>query len=402
MEKFDVWATFPDGRDYHAGDIVCTEADGHGKIKGAFRYTQDYLNNPSAFPLDPIALPLNSNEFSAKRPSGIFPVFEDSLPDSWGRKLLARKAKLKRNQQTIPNLLLALGAHGLGGLSYFKKGSARNKYNYVSDIVLEMILDAAESYEKGDIKEDRELRFLFQASSSPGGVRPKAILKTDGALWLAKFPSVKDTLSVVKIEAATLSLAKKAGLNVADFKLIQCAGRDVLMVRRFDITPQEGRLHMISFKTLLGAEDWYNLSYKDLFEILRIHSYRPEIDLPLMYRHMVFNALIGNTDDHLKNFMMLHNESGYHLSPAYDLLPDTAERQEHVLYFEDNHYFPGISELERIGKRYGIRAPRKTVLSVADVISEWETEYKTFGVPHTDINRLKQGIDRRLTKTINW
>ena len=238
MIKIDIWATLPNGSETHAGEIVCADPDARGRIRGAFRYTPEYLKHPKAFPLDPIALPLSNDEFAANRPSGVFPVFEDSLPDDWGRNLLIRKAKLEKNQQTIPHLLLALGAHGLGALSYFQKGSARNKYNYVSEIALELLLDAAEKYEKGEAKNSKELRLLFQAGSSPGGARPKALIKAKGAFWIAKFPSVKDDISIVKIEAATLSLAKKAGLNVPEFKLIECAGRDVLMVRRFDVSDQ--------------------------------------------------------------------------------------------------------------------------------------------------------------------
>ncbi|MBW2369372.1 MAG: type II toxin-antitoxin system HipA family toxin [Deltaproteobacteria bacterium] len=396
MIKLDIWVTFPDGSETPAGEMVCGDPDSQGRIPGAFRYTDEYLKHPQAFPFDPVALHLANDEFIADRPSGVFAVFEDSLPDDWGRRLLVRKAKLERGRQTIPNLLLALGGHGLGALSYFQKGTAKIKYNYVSEIDLEMLLTAAEKYEKGTVRDNSELRLLFQAGSSPGGARPKVIIEAEGALWLAKFPSVKDDLAVVKIEAATLSLAKKAGLNIPEFKLINCAGRDVLMVRRFDIADRGGRRHMISMSTLLKVEGWYNLSYKDIFEVLRVHSSQPEVDLPAMYRQMVFNALIGNTDDHLKNFMMLHDDSGYYLSPAYDLLPDTAERREHVLYFENDHYFPGVSGLESIGKRFGIRTPRKVAEAVADVVLGWKAEYKAFGVSKADIKRLEWGIDRRL------
>lgn len=396
MLKLDIWTTLPDGSEIHAGEMISSAPDEHGRIQGAFRYTAEFLKHPKAFPFDPVSLPLTDREFSADRPSGDFSVFEDSLPDDWGRRLLIRKAELKRELQTIPRLLLALGTSGLGALSYFQKTADGNKKNFIPEIALERLLVAAEKFESGKDVDDIEIRLLFQAASSPGGARPKAIVKAEDALWLAKFPSVKDTLKIVRIEAATLSLARKAGVNIPEFKLISCAGRDVLMVRRFDISGQGGRRHMISMNTLLKAEGWYNLSYKDIFDVLRIHSFQPEVDLPAMYRQMVFNALIGNTDDHLKNFMMLHDDAGYFLSPAYDLLPDTAERREHVLYFELDHYFPGLSGLENIGKKFGIRTPGKVAEAVAKTVSNWKAEYIAFGVPPENITRLKRGIDKRL------
>jgi serine/threonine-protein kinase HipA len=397
MIKLDIWLTFPDGKEIQVGEMVCGNPDQRGRLSGAFRYTPGFLSHSRAFAIDPVSLPLSGMEFPVDRPSGVFSVFEDSLPDDWGRRLLVREAKIPMGRQTLPNLLLALGARGLGALSYFETAQKPSfKYNYIREIRLEKLLIAVEKYEKGSEIEDQELRLLFQAGSSPGGARPKAIVKADDALWIAKFPSVKDMVNVVRIEAATLSLAQKAGVNVPEFRLAECAGRDVLMVRRFDISDQGGFFHMISMGTLLQVEGWYNASYKDIFKLLRLKSSRPEIDIPAMYRQMVFNALIGNTDDHLKNFSMLHGDSGYFLSPAYDLLPDIAQRREHVLYFELDHFFPGLSELVNIGKKIGVSKASKVAAEISGMISDWKTEFKKYGVPDEDIKRLEWGIDRRL------
>ena len=397
MLKIDLWVTFPDGTSLHAGEMVCGDPAPSGQIPGAFRYSPDFLAHPGAFPVDPVSLPLSGKEFEILRPSGIAAVFEDSLPDDWGRKLLVRKAKLPREKQRVPDLLLALGGHGLGALAYSSTRAPGNTGGFIPECDLEALLDAAEQYEQGTVGDDKMLSLLFQAGSSPGGARPKAIVQSEGALWLAKFPSVTDRLSVVRIEAATLSLARKAGVPVPEFRLISCAGRDVLMVRRFDISDRGGRFHMISMGTLLKAEGWYNLGYRDMFDILRKHSFRPEEDLPAMYRQMVFNALIGNTDDHLKNFSMLHGDSGYFLSPAYDLLPDIGEKREHVLYFEDAHRSPGISGFERIGRRIGIRNPRRVAEEILKTVSGWKAEYEAHHVPEADIRRLEFGINSRLT-----
>jgi serine/threonine-protein kinase HipA len=155
---------------------------------------------------------------------------------------------------------------------------------------------------------------------------------------------------------------------------------------------------MVSMATLLKADGHYNLSYKDIFEVLSRHSFQPEIDIPAMYRQMVFNALIGNTDDHLKNFSMLHGDTGYFLSPAYDLLPDVNEQREHVLYFNLGHLFPGISELEQIGKLFGVRNALKVAREIKERLSDWKAVFKKFEVPASDIKRLEWGISRRLEK----
>ena len=135
------------------------------------------------------------------------------------------------------------------------------------------------------------------------------------------------------MEAGCLEMAKESGLPTPDFELRDVGKRKVLLVRRFDISDKGGRYHMISMQTLLQAEGYYYLGYNDLFEILRKYSFQPSVDIPILFRQMVFNVAIGNTDDHLKNFSLLHDDSGFYLSPAYDLLPDIAERREHILHF---------------------------------------------------------------------
>ena len=118
MIRIFVKVVFPDGQEIFAGEIACGEPDSHGRIEGAFRYLQGYLESARAFPLDPSTLPLRPDAFACHRPQGVHAVFEDSLPDSWGRRLLIRKSRLPRKSQNIPNLLLALGATGMGALLF--------------------------------------------------------------------------------------------------------------------------------------------------------------------------------------------------------------------------------------------------------------------------------------------
>ncbi|MDO9110018.1 MAG: HipA domain-containing protein [Desulfatirhabdiaceae bacterium] len=259
------------------------------------------------------------------------------------------------------------------------------------------ILEAALCYEQGKTVSDESLRALFRAGSSLGGERPKVLVRDlDNILWIAKFPSTRDTLSMVPIEAATMDLAKSAGLNVPETHMIACGNRQVLMVRRFDATDLGGRLHMVSTQTLLRAEGWYNLGYTDLFSLMRKQSSQPEVDVRMLFRQMVFNALIGNTDDHLKNFAMLHGSNGFFLSPAYDLLPDTTQRREHVLHFDTGHLFPGIEHLVHIGKTAGVKNAGGIAREIRPVIRRWKDIYALFGVSPQEIEQLSPGIEKRL------
>ena len=397
MIKLDVHLTLPDSSNLLCGEIVCGEPDSSGRISGAFRYAVGFLNHPGAFALDPHALALSSSEFETNRPAGVHGVFEDSLPDDWGRRLLIRKARLSRRHQTVPNLLSVLGGNGLGALAYSEK-NVKPDTGACTDLTgLKDLLNVAWRYDAGEVVADEELTLLFRAASSPGGARPKALVKTDDDIhWIAKFPSSRDRLPIIPIEAATLSLAKKAGLIVPEFKVQAVGRREVLMVRRFDVTETGGRKHMISFQSLLGAEGYYSLGYPDLFDALKKYSSQPESDIRALYRQMVFNASIGNTDDHLKNFTLLHDDAGYHLSPAYDLLPDTAERREHVLYFENEYLAPDRAALLRLAKRLGVRKPGDLVDKVLQSVAGWRSRFAEYGVRDDAIEQLEAGIRKRL------
>ena len=398
MKKINTWLTFDDGRRIFCGEMICRNPDDRGWIEGAFRHSPEYLEHHHAFPLDPVSLPLNPEIFEPNRSAGIFAVFEDSLPDDWGRRLLIRKAKLSRPRQTVPDLVIALGGTGMGALSYFERDYNKPEAESASILELDTLLEAALKFEQGYEFEDEEMRALLRAGSSPGGARPKVLIETkDAVQWVAKLPGVNDNYAVVQIEAAAMSLARKAISNVPETRLITVGSRHVLLVKRFDIADEGGRHHMISMQTLLKAEGWYNLGYRDMFEVLRKYSFQPEVDIPALFCQMVFNVLIGNTDDHLKNFTMLHGRNGFYLSPAYDLLPDIANRREHVLYFSHAHRFPGHKTLIDMGRKLGVARPKKIVDQIRETVTGWKDEFEQFQVPGHDIDRLAWDFNRRLT-----
>ena len=399
MIHTEVRIRMPDGSRLPCGEMVTAGADSRGALRGAFRYADSYLSYPNAFALDPNQLPLSVEERVTDRPSGIHAVFEDALPDDWGRRLLIRKGKLRRGEQTPARMLHIIGDGGLGALSFYPVGSRSTAPADANMPELNSLLEAAYRYDAGKSIDAGDLALLFRAASSPGGARPKALIRDDsGDQWIAKFPSVRDDMDMIAIEAATLALARRAGLTVPDYVVKKVGRRSVLFVRRFDVLPHGGRRHMISAQTLLAAEGYYVLGYGDLFHAVRKITAKPSIDLPFLFRQMVFNAAVGNTDDHLKNFTILHDDTGFFLSPAYDLLPDTANRREHVLYFFTDHLPPDRDTLMRMASQWRIRKAGEIIDAAIDVVLSWESVFKEHQVPQDNIRRLAASIQSRLEK----
>lgn len=398
-----VWLTLPVAEVVKAGELAIDEPDARGALEGQFRYTPEYLENPKAFPLDSLHLPLSADIFDADRPhAGVHGVFEDSLPDDWGRKLLVRRYKLGRKDQRIPQLLRLSGNQGLGALSYMEKGRPDLKTTGVSLRHLQELVLLAEKFEKDGTVDDDELSLLFQAGSSPGGARPKALVKDENGAYLAKFASAGDQLDVVSLEAAAMELGRRAGIETADSRLLALGSRKCLLVKRFDINEAGGRNHLVSMQSLLKADGYYYAGYRDMAEVIRHVSALPARDLHKLYRQMVFNVMIGNTDDHLKNFIILHNDEGWRLSPAFDLVPNIGFNREHVLRIGLDNRPPDLETLLQEAGHFGLKRRQQTVeviRKVHEAVSEWSTVFTACNVPEKDAQSIGKDINHRLKKT---
>ena len=400
-----VWLTLPVAEVVKAGELAIDEPDARGALEGQFRYTPEYLENPKAFPLDSLHLPLSADVFDADRPhAGVHGVFEDSLPDDWGRKLLVRRYKLGRKDQRIPQLLRLSGNQGLGALSYVEEGRPDLKTTGVPLRHLRELALLAEKFEQNKAVDDDELSLLFQAGSSPGGARPKALVKDENGAYLAKFASAGDQLDVVSLEAAAMELGRRAGIEIAGSRLLALGSRKCLLVKRFDINEAGGRNHLVSMQSLLKAEGYYYAGYRDLAEVIRHVSTHPGQDLQRIYRQMVFNSMIGNTDDHLKNFIMLHNDEGWKLSPAFDLVPNIGFNREHVLRIGYDNRSPDFETLLQEAKHFGLKRrqqAQEVVMEVHEAVSGWSTVFTACNVPEKDAESIGKDINHRLKETIN-
>jgi serine/threonine-protein kinase HipA len=398
-----VWLTLPASEVVKAGELAIDEPDARGALEGQFRYTPEYLENPKAFPLDSLHLPLSADVFDADRPhAGVHGVFEDSLPDDWGRKLLVRRYKLGRKDQRIPQLLRLSGNQGLGALSYVEEGRPDLKTTGVPLRHLRELALLAEKFEQNKVVDDDELSLLFQAGSSPGGARPKALVKDENGAYLAKFASAADQLDVVSLEAAAMELGRRAGIETADSKFLALGSRKCLLVKRFDINEAGGRNHLVSMQSLLKADGYYYAGYRDMAEVIRHVSTQPGQDIQRLYRQMVFNVMIGNTDDHLKNFLMLHNDEGWKLSPAFDLVPNIGFNREHVLRIVLDNRPPDLETLLQEARHFGLKRRQQTVeviRKVHEAVSEWSTVFTACNVPEKDAQSIGKDINHRLKET---
>lgn len=392
MKRIYVWVRRPDGTARLAGELVTTDPAAGGRFESEFEYAAEWSSDPDAFPLDPESLPLQplGRRFRAEQFQPPLAVFDDSLPDDWGRRLLTKVLSLEGRTPCPPEMLLALQGAGPGALIFTDRPSRPNPAATPPTQSLASLLSAAARFEAGTLPPGDAFRKLLEGSSRAGGARPKALVHDEEGEWLAKFPSrSRDGIfDVVGLEATCLQLASQAGLVVPDMRLQPVGKRRVLLVRRFDVTEHGGRIHMISMRALCRERPGvYVTSYSDLALVLRKHSASPAEDVAALFRHMAFNAAVGNVDDHLKNFWMLNTRSGFRLAPAFDLVPDITERREHTLSFQYDYACPTREILLAVAKEWQVARAEDYVNDIVEAARKFRVTARKLAV------RRGKGLD---------
>ncbi len=180
-------------------------------------------------------------------------------------------------------------------------------------------------------------------------------------------------------------------------RIIPVPGKKALLVKRFDAHENSGRCHMISLRTLCKeAPGAFVLTYKEVMEKIRKHSCRAEKDVEAFFRQMVFNAVIGNTDDHLKNFLMIHDGRGFRLSKTFDVVPDIAARRDHKLFFLLNPQTSG-KELAEVGSQWQVKDSTGIIRKVCDEALKFAVVARELGVEENSIDRFGREIRERAT-----
>ncbi|MBU6484937.1 MAG: type II toxin-antitoxin system HipA family toxin [Betaproteobacteria bacterium] len=310
-----------------------------GTFRGRFVYGRSYRDNPEAIELDPGELPLRAGLHETLELRGIFGALRDASPDAWGRRIIERE--LGRSDLTELDFLLHSPEDRVGALSFgldAKSPAPWRKFNRTLD--LPRLIAAAERLDADETSAERiQADDLLHLGTSVGGARPKAVVEDAGALWLAKFPQRDDRWNNAPVEAAMLRLAQLCGIRTPETQVVRIAGKDVLLVKRFDrAAVPDGYLRhrMLSALTLLRAGDDHTAraswSYPRIADELRRLVAEPTEALHEMFRRMVFNALISNTDDHPRNHAVIAPTRHWQLSPAYDLTPNpqVAQEQRHL------------------------------------------------------------------------
>lgn len=324
-----VWIWLPDEtKPVVAGKL----ATSNGNI--LFNYGKGYLartgDTRPAIPLFESELPLKA---------GILPLgggltmpgcIRDAAPDAWGRRVIINKLFGRKGAGTdtaeVDELtyLLESGSDRIGALD-FQRSPSEYTPRLAENFSLEELLESAERVEKG-IPLSPELDQAIFHGSSIGGARPKALIEDQGKKYIAKFSSSTDLYSVVKAEYVAMRLAAMVGLSVAPVKLATAAGKDVLLIERFDRERKAqgwSRKVMVSALTLFGLDEMMAryASYEIFAEIIRHRFTAPKETLKELFSRLVFNILCGNTDDHARNHAAFWDGKALSLTPAYDICP---------------------------------------------------------------------------------
>jgi len=303
------------------------------------------------------------------------------------------------------HLLAALRGNGLGRLLFSETATPPPFLDAsipFADIGL--AITEAGRLEASVDADNTALRHLLACGSSAGGARPKVLTALDDTLWIAKFAARRDPDPglFIGLEAAGLTLAAMAGLVVPEIRRVLVGDRQVLLIRRFDISGRRGRNALLSFRSLIGIEDQYGVAYADLAAMVRQYSSSPAADLEQLYRQMLVNVLLVNTDDHLQNLAMLHTETGWRLSPAYDIVPNIYQTEQ-ILRINARHDNLGPADLLAEGRKFGLPLQRckKMIRDVLDRMTDWEEIFTDCEVPEAHTGRLRGEIRARMAKFRN-
>ena len=325
----------------------------------AFEYDSDWLNN--GFSISPFSLPLIKKVFIPKYEpfGGLFGVFNDSLPDGWGRLLVDRLLLKNRiNPAEVDNLnrLAVVQKSGMGALTY-KPEHIFETENKICDYDIL-------AQECSKILESQDSANLDELGSS-GGARPKILTSIDNEDWIIKFPSSFDPKNIGEKEYQYSLCAKDCGIDMPETRLFSskiCSG--YFGVKRFD--RKNGRkIHMVSASGLLETSHRLpNLDYNILMK-LTLELTRNYNDIEQLFRLMCFNVFAHNRDDHSKNFSYLYddNQKEWHLSPAYDLTYSYSFNGEHATTINGEGEKPDLDDILAVAKNIGLKG--KTAKDIA-------------------------------------
>jgi serine/threonine-protein kinase HipA len=385
------------------------------KESATFEYDKTWLEHKERFSLEP-ALRLGPGPFHTAADVPMFGAIGDSAPDRWGRtlmrrmerKLAEREGRAPRTLREMDFLLLVDDEVRPGALRFaerdggpFLREAGVKRIPLVVELpkllaAVQRVIDEKES--------DEDLRLLLAPGSSLGGARPKAsVREKNGSLAIAKFPRKDDEVNTVVWEAIAFVLAKKGGIDIPSVRLETVAKKPVLVLERFDRAAAR-RIPFLSAMSMLGARDNETRSYLEIVDALRQHGAAPKEDMEALWRRVVFNILISNTDDHMRNHGFLYEgQRGWRLSPAYDLNPMPVDIRPRVLStaINEDDASASLPLAMEVVEYFGLNATRAKAVAkeVGKSVSTWRNEALRHGIKKTEIDRMASAFEHEDLKT---
>lgn len=378
----------------------------------SFEYDRAWLESGHAQVLDP-ALRLHRGVQYLAEGRENFGVFLDSSPDRWGRVLMQRREaqlarEAKRSERRLTELDYLLGVydgHRMGGLRYRvgdgpflddNTALASPPWTSLGELEQASLHLEREGAER-DPAYGKWLGMLIAPGRSLGGARPKAsVLDRKRRLWIAKFPSERDTEDIGAWEGVVNQLAARAGVDAAEGELRRFGSRHhTFLTRRFDRTAAGARVHFASAMTLLERADGdEGTSYLDLAQVIIQQGAHPARDLEQLWRRIVFSISVSNVDDHPRNHGFLLEPAGWTLAPAYDMNP-VATGGGLSLNVSETDNAQDLSLTRDVAKHFRVKPARanEIIEEVLGVVGTWRKEASAAGIGRAEQDRMAPAFD---------
>lgn len=374
----------------------------------SFEYSNKWLQETQfIYQLDPDIFYYTGRQYPNKNEFGIF---ADSCPDRWGRALINRRERIDAERENRKPRELHTSDYLLGVYDETRMGAIRFKTDREGEFLsndsevaappwttLRSLEEASRNFETDEnFLNDKWLKQLIKPGSSLGGARPKANIEApDGSLWIAKFPSKNDEWNIGAWEKVTHDLAKMCGLDAPESKLETFSKLgSTFLVKRFDRDGKK-RIHFSSAMTILGKTDGdgaeYGDGYLDIVNFIKAYGSSPKKDLLELWKRIVFNMAVSNTDDHFRNHGFILTNTGWRLSPLYDVNP-TPYGDE--LSLNVNSSDNGISLDLAVDSAVYYNIDKTTALETANEIvktvnANWERSAKQYGLSRNSIEYMR-------------
>ncbi|MBI1392408.1 MAG: type II toxin-antitoxin system HipA family toxin [Alphaproteobacteria bacterium] len=379
-----------------------------GRESVTFEYHPDWQASGRRFSLEP-GLAVSAGMFHPGAGREMFGSIGDSAPDTWGRRLMQRAERRQAQAEDRPprtlheaDFLLGVSDISRLGALRFKKPDDTAFQKPLGEgvpgfVQLGRLLDSARRIER-DEETDEDLSLIFAPGSSLGGARPKAsIMDAHGNLAIAKFPKDSDDYSIETWEHIALTLAKRAGIRVPVHELHHVGEKPVLVSWRFD-REDERRVPFLSAMAMLQAKDGERSSYPEIVDELTQHGARAGEDSSELFRRMIFNILISNVDDHLRNHGFLWaGRDGWVLSPAYDLNPTPTDLKARILTtnisLDEGTCSIDLAMAQADLFGLSTKDAAKIVSETGKAVAQWRTVAAQLGQSKTQIDRMASAFE---------